>query len=57
MLAAVDRRAKASQALYMMEVYRQEGAGDSYVVVRNVDVPLVIGGRRWGDFELAYSYD
>jgi methyl-accepting chemotaxis protein len=27
------------------------------VVVRNVYVPLVLGGRRWGDFELAYSFD
>jgi methyl-accepting chemotaxis protein len=57
MLAAIDRKAKASQAPYMMAVYRQEGDGHSYVVVRNVYVPLVIGGRRWGDFELAYSFD
>ena len=57
MLEAIDRKAKASTASYMMAVYRQEGDGDSYVVVRNVYVPLVIGGRRWGDFELAYSFD
>lgn len=57
MLEAIDRKAKASHAPYMMAVYRQEGDGDSYVVVRNVYVPLVIGGRRWGDFELAYSFD
>lgn len=57
MLEAIDRKAKASSAPYMMAVYRQEGDGDSYVVVRNVYVPLVIGGRRWGDFELAYSFD
>lgn len=57
MLEAIDRKAKVSSAPYMMAVYRQEGDGDSYVVVRNVYVPLVIGGRRWGDFELAYSFD
>lgn len=57
MLEAIDRKAKASGAPYMMAVYRQEGDGASYVVVRNVYVPLVIGGRRWGDFELAYSFD
>jgi methyl-accepting chemotaxis protein len=57
MLEAIDRKAKASTAPYMMAVYRQEGDGNSYVVVRNVYVPLVIGGRRWGDFELAYSFD
>jgi len=57
MLEAIDRKAKASHAPYMMAVYRQEGDGQSYFVVRNVYVPLVIGGRRWGDFELAYSFD
>ena len=57
MLEAIDRKAKHSHAPYMMAVYRQEADGNSYVVVRNVYVPLVIGGRRWGDFELAYSFD
>jgi methyl-accepting chemotaxis protein len=57
MFDTIDRKAKASTAPYMMAVYRQEGDGNTYVVVRNVYVPLVIGGRRWGDVELAYSFD
>lgn len=56
MLEPIDRRAKKSRDGYMMAVYRQEGDGKNYVVVRNVYVPLVIKGRRWGDFELAYSF-
>ncbi|MGY6551851.1 MAG: methyl-accepting chemotaxis protein [Erythrobacter sp.] len=56
-LDPIDRKAKASHAPYMMAVYRQEGDGQTYQVVRNVYVPLIIGGRRWGDFELAYSFD
>lgn len=55
-LDAIDRKAKASQAPYMMAVYRQEGDGRSYTVVRNVYVPLTIAGRRWGDLELAYTF-
>jgi methyl-accepting chemotaxis protein len=55
-LDAIDRRAKESQAPYMMAVYRQEGDGRSYKVVRNVYVPLTVAGRRWGDVELAYSF-
>ena len=39
----------------MMAVYRQEGDGKQYRVVRNIYIPLVLNGRRWGDFELAYS--
>jgi methyl-accepting chemotaxis protein len=57
MLEAIDRKAKESRAPYMMAVYRQEGDGQTYHVVRNVYVPLVIGGKRWGDFELAYRFD
>ncbi len=51
----IDRKAKASNAPYMMAVYRQEGDGREYRVVRNVYVPLYIKGLRWGDFEVAYS--
>jgi len=50
----IDKKAKESSAPYMMAVYRQEGDGKTYVVVRNVYVPLVFAGRRWGDLELAY---
>jgi methyl-accepting chemotaxis protein len=55
-LDAIDRKAKESRAPYMMAVYRQEGDGRRYKVVRNVYVPLEIAGRRWGDLELAYSF-
>ena len=55
-LDPIDQKAKDSSAPFMMAVYRQECDGRSYKVVRNVYVPLVIDGRRWGDFELAYSF-
>lgn len=57
LLDTIDQKAKHSSAPYMMAVYRQENDGKSYRVVRNVYVPVFIGGRRWGDFELAYSFD
>ena len=53
---AIDQRAKKSHAPYMMAVYRQEGDGKTYRVVRNVYVPMMINGRRWGDFEVAYTF-
>lgn len=52
---AQDKKAKVSEAPYMMAVYRQEGDGRNYVVVRNVYVPIRVAGRRWGDFEIAYE--
>lgn len=56
LLEAIDQKAKSSTAPYMMAVYRQEGDGTHYEVVRNVYIPLYIDGRRWGDFEVAYSF-
>lgn len=50
----IDLVAKASEHDYMMAVYRHEGDGRNYKVVRNVYVPLRINGQRWGDLELAY---
>ena len=53
----LDQKAKESKAPYMMAVYRQEGDGRRYKVVRNVYLPLLVDGRRWGSYELAYSFD
>jgi methyl-accepting chemotaxis protein len=57
LLGPIDQKAKRSTEPYMMAVYRQEGDGQKYEVVRNVYVPLFVDGRRWGDFELAYTFD
>lgn len=54
LLEGVDLVAKQSTADYMMAVYRHEGKDGRYDVVRNIYAPLVLAGRRWGDFELAY---
>ena len=50
----VDIVAKVSEQDYMMAVYRHEGDGKTYNIVRNVYVPLRINGQRWGDFDIAY---
>lgn len=50
-----DAAAKRSTAPFFMMVYRQEGDGINYVTVRNVYVPAIINGRRWGDVEVAYQ--
>jgi methyl-accepting chemotaxis protein len=55
-LDPIDERAKVSAAPFMMAVYRQEGDGRTYKVVRNVYLALTFAGRRWGDLELAYSF-
>ena len=57
MFTPVDEMAKTSTDPYMLAVYRQEGDGKEYKLVRNIFVPLFFGGKRWGDFELAYSVD
>ncbi|MBL0924993.1 MAG: chemotaxis protein [Sphingomonadaceae bacterium] len=54
LLGGIDDIAKASDQDYMMAVYRQEGDGTTYKIVRNVYVPIYINGRRWGDAEIAY---
>src|SRR3546814_1517240 len=50
-----DAAAKHSNAPFFMAVYRQEGDGTNYVTVRQVYMPVVFGGRRWGDVVVAYQ--
>ncbi len=51
----LNLRAAASEAPYMMSVYRREGVGATYAVVCSVFVPVFIAGRRWGDFQVSYT--
>jgi methyl-accepting chemotaxis protein len=50
-----DALAKLSTQDYTMSVYRYEGDGETFKTVRNVYVPIWIGGRRWGDAEVGYA--
>lgn len=54
---ALDKRAKKSTKPYLMAVYRHEGDGKTYQLMRNIYVPMHFGGKRWGDFEIAYTLD
>ena len=51
---AIDKRIKSGDAPFAMAVYRYEGDGSQYRVVRLASVPIVINGRRWGDYEISY---
>ncbi|MGZ8312240.1 MAG: methyl-accepting chemotaxis protein [Allosphingosinicella sp.] len=50
----ITRRAIASEKEAMLATYGMELGNGRYLPVKNVFVPLYIGGRRWGNFELAY---
>ena len=52
-----DRIAKASDKRFHIAVFRRDRSDGGYDVVRNVYVPMIIDGRRWGDFEIAYRVD
>lgn len=52
-----DQIAKASTKPFHIAVFRREREDGGYNVVRNVFVPMIIRGRRWGDLEIAYRVD
>ncbi|WP_174297715.1 methyl-accepting chemotaxis protein [Sphingomonas bacterium] len=53
----LDKVAKASTAPFFLFVYRRGAGNGNYRVARNVAIPIVIHGRRWGDFECSYICD
>jgi methyl-accepting chemotaxis protein len=54
LLDDTTRRAIASDKDFMLVTYRMDFGEGRYLPVKNVFVPMIIGGRRWGNFELAY---
>ena len=53
-LDTIDKKAKDSDAPYMMAAYRHEADGLKYNILRMSYLPLIFKGRRWGNFEVAY---
>jgi methyl-accepting chemotaxis protein len=50
----ITRKAIASEKEAMLATYGMEMGGGRYLPVKNVFVPVYFGGRRWGNFEVAY---
>lgn len=50
----ITRRAIASNKEAMLATYGMDLGNGRYLPVKNVFVPLFIGSRRWGNFEMAY---
>lgn len=48
------RRAVESDAPAMLNCYRMTLGNGGFLPLKNVFVPLYFGGRRWGNYELAY---
>lgn len=48
-------RAVRSDKPFLMAVYRVNLGDGRYSIVKNVFVPLYFEGRRWGNFEVAYT--
>jgi methyl-accepting chemotaxis protein len=40
---------------YLCAIYRQDGDGQQEILMRNIYVPMLINGRHWGEFEIAYT--
>ena len=47
-------RAALDRDTFSLFTYRQDLGDDAYRAVKSVFVPLHFGGKRWGNFELAY---
>ncbi|TPG43333.1 chemotaxis protein [Sphingomonas koreensis] len=47
-------RAALDRETFSLFTYRQDLGDNAYRAVKSVFVPLHFGGRRWGNFELAY---
>lgn len=50
-----ERRAIASDSEFLLMTYRVDLGGGRYLPVKSVSIPVYVGGRRWGSFNLSYG--
>jgi methyl-accepting chemotaxis protein len=49
------KAAGANQKPFLVQTYRRDMGGGRFVVLKEVDAPIVVGGRHWGNVRLAYA--
>lgn len=48
-------RAAKNEQPVLLQTYRRDMGGGTFVVMKEVDAPIRVNGRRWGTFRLAYK--
>jgi len=41
---------------FLLQVYRRDMGGGSFVVMKDLSAPIFVDGRHWGGLRLAYGY-
>lgn len=49
-------RAARNEKPVLMQTYRRDMGGGNFIVMKEVDAPVTVRGRRWGTLRLAYKH-
>lgn len=41
---------------FLLQTYRRDMGGDNFVVMKNLSVPIFVGGRHWGVMRMGYHF-
>jgi methyl-accepting chemotaxis protein len=50
----VGRAAGSSRAPFLLQVYRRDMGAEGFVMMKDLSVPIRVGGRHWGALRLGY---
>lgn len=53
----VSLKAGNSTAPFLLQVYRRDMGGGSFVTMKDLSAPIRVKGRHWGGLRLAYGFD
>ncbi|WP_407493144.1 methyl-accepting chemotaxis protein [Pseudooceanicola sp. MF1-13] len=52
----VGLKAGRNTAPFLLQVYRRDMGGGSFVLMKDVSAPIIVQGRHWGGMRLAYTF-
>ena len=52
----VGLRAGQSEAPFLLQVYRRDMGGGTFVLMKDLSAPIFVGRRHWGGLRLAYTF-
>lgn len=42
---------------FLVQIYRRDMGGGTYVLMKNISAPITVKGKHWGGFRIAYSVE
>lgn len=51
-----ERKVMQNTGKFLLQTYRRDMGGGNFVLMKDLSIPIMVNGKKWGDVRLGYSF-